>query len=322
MKLKLAVAALGALAAASGPAGAENFAWGIGLRDVAVPAPIPAGAATAPADGMRWGAGLKDIAVPAPIPVPGAFPVREGFSYYLRADLGWGWGKARSFEERGLIYGEDAVPAVGQFTSAAIPFLAGTDNVFGGTVGVGAYFAPRFRGDLTFDFRGDQTNVFSGTYNYLMIAPAGFSTLGSVTDTLKVSSGVGLANIYFDLLPRGAISPYIGGGIGFVYNDITRTYTNTEVQVDGTGAPTATFVRTGQGKENNYGLAAAFMAGVAFSVDHRWALDVGYRALYMDGGSASITTTSLVTGLAQQSTADLGDVWEHQVRVGLRWNIW
>ena len=68
------------------------------------------------------------------------------------------------------------------------------------------------------------------------------------------------------------------------------------------------------------------MAGFSFSIDHRWALDIGYRALYMDGASSAITVTSMVPNVStqptQHSTATLDSVWEHQVRVGLRLNIW
>jgi opacity protein-like surface antigen len=59
------------------------------------------------------------------------------------------------------------------------------------------------------------------------------------------------------------------------------------------------------------------MAGVTFAFDHRWALDVNYRALYMQGASATVTTN-----IGQISKAEVADSWEHQVRVGLRFNIW
>ncbi len=59
------------------------------------------------------------------------------------------------------------------------------------------------------------------------------------------------------------------------------------------------------------------MAGVTIARDHAWALDVGYRALYMDGGEV---TTTLSNG--DVSRVDIGSQWEHQVRVGLRVNLW
>lgn len=321
MKLKSTFVALGALAAASGPAGAENFAWGVGLKDVAVPAAV-----TPPADNIRWGAGLKDIAVPAPIPVPGAFPVREGFSYYLRADLGWAWNaKQASFSENGNQFGTGPAPftAAAPFASGSAPFGAlttSTDDVFIGTIGVGAYFLPRFRGDLTLDFRGTQGFDASTTYAYPSAAPSvpGAIINGTLRETFKVRGAVAMANGYFDILPRGAFSPYIGAGIGFVYNDIERTHYNRELEVTAAGVPTATAPRQFNAKstENSVGLAAALMAGVSFAFDHRWAIDVGYRAQYLDEVTVKLTPSG------ELSTATFGDHWEHQVRVGLRWNLW
>jgi len=48
-----------------------------------------------------------------------------------------------------------------------------------------------------------------------------------------------------------------------------------------------------------------------------WALDVGYRALFMDGMSSTIDTNSFVSSTTQLSVATLGETWEHQVRIGV-----
>jgi opacity protein-like surface antigen len=318
MRLTTAYVALGALAAASSPAGAANFAWATGLTDTAglPPAALEAG-------NIRWGAGLKEMAVPAPIPVPAAVPLREGFSYYLRGDLNWSPGSDRTYTERGAIYGE-LDSATGPFSSTAIPFTSSRDDVFGGTIGFGAYFTRHLRGDLTLDFNQHNKYLFNGTYTYPMIAPVGNSINGRVVDTIRLSNAVALVNGYFDILPRGLFTPYVGAGIGFVYNQMDRNYQNTENQVNGAGAVVGgPFVRGGTSRDNNVGLAAALMAGASISFHHSWALDIGYRALYMDGISTTVTIPSFFAGQpAQQSTAALGDVWEHQVRVGLRWNLW
>jgi opacity protein-like surface antigen len=135
---------------------------------------------------------------------------------------------------------------------------------------------------------------------------------GVVRETLKLRGTVGLVNAYWDLRPRGSFTPYVGAGIGFVYNDIDRTHLTTE----DSGAGPVT-VRTGSGKDSNIGFAGALMAGASFAVSHAWALDVGYRALFLDGGEVTTTLSS-----AETSTAKVGSYWEHQVRVGLRMNIW
>jgi opacity protein-like surface antigen len=130
-----------------------------------------------------------------------------------------------------------------------------------------------------------------------------------VRETVRLRGTIGLINGYWDLLPRGVFSPYLGAGVGFVYNDIGRTHLTTET-------PSGTTVLGGSG-ETNVGWAAALMAGVTLARDHGWALDINYRALYMDGGEV---TTTLSNG--NVSTVDIGSQWEHQVRVGVRVNIW
>ena len=289
MKLKTVFVALGALVAASLPAAAD---------------------------------GIKDAGVPAPIPVPGAIPVREGFSYYLRADLGYAWAADNaSFAENGSVFGTGG----GVFTAPA-PFTFGssqfgalsteTHDLFIGTIGFGAYFAPRFRGDITLDFRGKQGFDANSTYSYTSTTP-GTTVGGIVRETFRTTATVAMVNGYFDILPRGAFSPYVGAGIGFAYYDIDRGRYNREVEVTAGGVPTGnsqTFNATS--KDTTWGLAAALMAGVSFSFDHRWAIEVGYRAQFLDEASLSMNTSG---GL---SKATFGEHWEHQARIGIRWNIW
>ncbi|KAB2911635.1 MAG: hypothetical protein F9K29_22070 [Hyphomicrobiaceae bacterium] len=297
MNLKLASASVGILLAAAGTAQAQNFSYGMGMKDrVAVPAPIPADA----------------VAVPAPVPIP------EGFTYYLRADLGWGFSGERSYSEGGRVYG----PAGGTapFISAGGFSLSGGsgargDDSFLGTVGAGMYFSPRLRGDITVDFRSNEELDTVSTYTYTSTTAATTIT-GTVRDNFSLSSAAVLANLYLDLLPRGSFSPYIGAGIGFVYNDLTRTYTDTALA---NGGPTAQTV-TGSSQSSNVALAGALMAGATFAWNHQYALDVGYRALYL--GGIDTTTPLSPTTASPSSNATLGGQWEHQVRIGVRVNIW
>ena len=64
------------------------------------------------------------------------------------------------------------------------------------------------------------------------------------------------------------------------------------------------------------GCTAMVVVGLDRRTGQRWVLDVNYRAQYLAGGSAYVTAAGLV------SKGTEGDHWEHQVRVGLRWNIW
>ena len=181
-------------------------------------------------------------------------------------------------------------------------------------IGVGWQARHWLRFDLTGEYRGDA--IFVGADRY----PGVGFTAGTNEYTADIKSWLGLANAYIDMGNWCGFTPYIGAGIGFVYNDIERSYRNVDTEVDGGGVPTgATQTFTGSSKDTHVGLAAALMAGVTFAFDHKWAIDVNYRALFLDGGSV---TATLNTPTPTVSKATLDDHWEHQVRVGLRFNIW
>lgn len=295
---------------------------------------LAAGATSAQAEefhgALRYGAGLKEFVpaprvavpapsyVPAPIPVPMGMPVPEGFTYYLRADLGWGFSGDTDYSETGRVFGAGAAPFIstgGPFSSSSLAGMGdgSSDGVFLGTVGMGMYFTPRLRGDITLDFRSKQDIDAEGTYAFTSTSAATTVT-GVVRDQFSVSRAVALANLYFDLMPRGSFSPYIGAGIGLVYNDATRTYTDIATAV---GVTPGVSVVTGSGSDTNVALAGALMAGVTFAWSHAWAIDVGYRALYLGGIDVSAPLTS-----GETSKATLDGAWEQEVRVGLRFNLW
>ena len=86
------------------------------------------------------------VLIPAPIPdygavaVPAGVPVPDGFTYYLRADLGWAFANSISYRETGAEFG--GVPiSFSQLSNRRTSI----DDVFIGTVGAGAYFTPRLR---------------------------------------------------------------------------------------------------------------------------------------------------------------------------------
>ncbi len=300
---RVTIAAI-ALAAAASAASAQSLEFKAGLRSDYAPSY----------------AGLKDMSdIPAPIPVPMAHPVPEGFSYYLRTDFIYGaHGKRPSFEEWGRTYGAgggSVFIGTSSFSYGGSGFSSlseKTADTLAGGFGFGAYFSPRLRGDVTVEFRGERATDVYGTYSYTSTSTGTVS--GSLHDSFRMLSTVGLINGYIDLLPRGAFTPYVGGGVGIVYHQINRSYLARETQSSNQ------LDITGEGSTSRVAFAAAATAGMSFAFDHRWAIDVNYRALYLQGASVNLTTRGLSTN--QVSTATLGDTWEHQVRVGLRFNIW
>jgi opacity protein-like surface antigen len=242
--------------------------------------------------------------VPAPIPVPAPVPVPESFTYYLRGDLGWAFVGDLSFSESGAQYGASSLSY-----SALSNHSSSIDDVFFGGIGAGAYISKHFRADITLELRG--TQGVEATATYLDAGPIA----GSVRESVKVGSTIGLINGYWDLWQRGGITPYLGAGVGISYNQIRRNHLTTEDD----GTPPIATALTGESSKSDIGLTGALMAGITLANDHRWALDISYRALYLDG--ISITTNLTGTG-GGASRADIDSRWEHQFRIGVRANIW
>lgn len=286
-------------------------------------------AGSAMADGYYGG--TKDrVRIPAPIPEDGAFavpvgrPIPEGFTYYLRADLGWSFAGNRSYGNND-VYGDSGAPfqATTPFGFGGAGFSSSNftqDGVFVGTIGTGMYFSPHFRGDLTLDFRSQEKLSASGDYSYANTSDPSETVEGSVRDALRVNSVVAMANIYVDLLPRGRFTPYVGAGIGFVYNDASRSYSNVETEILDP-PPGASQTLTGSSKSTGVTLAAALMAGASIAIDQHWMIDISYRALYLGGFDLNTTLMSGDTPVGA-SRVEIGDSWEHQARIGLRYNIW
>ncbi len=67
------------------------------------------------ASGPALANGYGQRNIPAPIPVPAPVPIPEGFTYYLRGDIGWGFAGDPSFSESGAVYGTP--PCVGLLQS-------------------------------------------------------------------------------------------------------------------------------------------------------------------------------------------------------------
>jgi len=228
------------------------------------------------------------VATPVPAPIP--IPVYEA-AWYLRADLAAGFG---------------ADPSV---STAGTPFAGGTIGLsqawlsksfepsFTGGVGVGYIWGPNFRTDITVDLHSIMNATLSGTQPY------GGGTV-SVYDKTKWMSTILLANAYYDIRTGTPFTPYIGGGLGFAANQLTRN----SASID--SGPTGN-VSVG-GRRTHVGFAAAAMAGLTYDINSFVAMDVNYRFLYIDGSNVDL----LINGA--NSDVEIGGLYEHQIRVGLR----
>jgi opacity protein-like surface antigen len=289
-----------------------RLAIGIALAAQALPA--TAGDFNTGAPGYRGPRGSGTM-VPVPVPLP------ETFSWYIRADVGLGVPQSPTVSEVGRIYG--ALDSFAPFTTNPSWLQNDFETFVTGGIGVGYYITPRIRADVTVDARTEGAVHGYGRYSYYEYQPAaappaytGNTVFGEVRENVTTRATVGLFNMYYDLTDRGRFTPYIGAGIGFVVHDLERTYFNTEQVVTGTGALAGTRTHSATDKTHGVTFAGMLNAGVAWTLWPSTVLDVNYRYLYLGGTSSGIT----IDGAA--SKLSISEMHEHQLRAGLRWNVW
>ena len=280
-------------------------------------------AVSSPAAAADWTRGAntayRNMYVPAPRPVP------ETFKWYLRADIGLGLQHDLSISESGLLFGDTApTEAAAPFGMSSAWFNDDFDTFFVGGVGVGMYFTPRLRGDITVDARTATSGDAEATNSYAQFA-GGIATGDTVRQTIRenvdIRNTVALANLYLDLSQRGSgVTPYIGAGFGFAVRSIDREHLTTEVIDDGIGGLTPGNTYSGQGKAHQLAPAAAVMAGLAYSVSPGTVIDLSYRFTWI--GSVDMSTRISNGTDTYQSRITVGDNFDHQIRAGLRWNVW
>ena len=247
---------------------------------------VAGGAATATAADLYKGGSMKDGYMPAPA------MTSSPASWYVRADLGH------------VRYDDPTMTEIGRFdlTGARI------DDQWSAGGGVGMYFSKSVRGDLTW------THHFETDASGHVPAPL-VNFYGQRTFGLK--SDVFLANLYYDFDTRSRFTPYVGMGIGFAHN----TTTTGSVPND----PCGCFTDVTIAGASKWTTAGALMTGVSFNVRDRLHIDAGYRALFLGEAHTGLITGTVVapTGNTPANDGDpvIKDMWAHEFRVGLRYDI-
>jgi opacity protein-like surface antigen len=265
--------------------------------------------------------GMKRRYVPAPAPVP------ETFNWYIRADIGVGItaGDASDHGSFGNGGGGTLDNDFWAATSQRINwFDSSSDPFFQGGIGFGKYLSPRFRMDVTLDFKSADKYEGAGSFSYAQVnpppppfTPTGDTVTVTGIDQLDVIDGVTLINAYLDLVPRGQFTPYIGLGAGFATRIIDRTH-HSEEEVSGGGS-----LRTwdGTNKDIQFAPALSATAGLAWAITPGTILDVNYRYTYI----GSVDTSMMIVASdasVQRSKITVSESHQHAIRAGLRWNIW
>ena len=181
-----------------------------------------------------------------------------------------------------------------------VPTMLGTlanssvkrDWNFGGGGGAGYKFNDYFRVDATGDYLSSERR-----------SATDFAT--GITSRASLDRWVGLANGYIDVGNWSGLTPYVGAGIGVGGISTSGSFST----VDGT--------TTKLGSHDDYQMAWAAMAGVAYHVSPHLLLDIGYR--YLDLGTYRAPQGSDLQRAVYNGNKTA--LTSHEVRVGVRYQI-
>jgi opacity protein-like surface antigen len=164
--------------------------------------------------------------------------------------------------------------------------------------GIGYRFNDHVRGDVTLGYRG-----------WYQASESASVTGNTVSGSADIESTDGLVNAYYDIGQFGRFTPYVGGGIGFAYNN-TRS---ANVALNGVNIG-----QIGGDSETNFAWQAGF--GTAVSILDNLALDVGYR--YIDLGSAETSNTFTANnGATVSGVRQSVNVRGSELQAGLRYSF-
>ena len=240
-------------------------------------------------------------------------PVEIGSGWYLRGDVGYVFDKNIDGVDYTFTDPVSLLEESASFTSASID----TDFTWGG--GFGYRFTDYFRADTTVDgFRAD-FNGSTASDETCGGLPNDDTTCRSENSS-EVSAVSVMANGYVDLGTYVGFTPYVGAGAGFSYlswDDLNDTTYCVDGGVDVCVPPGATVGSTSHAGENGWRFTYALMAGVAYDISKNFKLDVGYKYRSIDGGDMFGWDSSDEFGDGSH-----GNIDTHEVRLGLRYELW
>lgn len=226
---------------------------------------VAAGSALAGGDVIYQGVKDPGAAIPVPAPIPVIVYEPE---YYVRFDVGASWLANGSIEEYGA--------------GTAMADIDDVEAIEFGSIGAGRYVTPSIRVELAVD---------------LMTK----AVLDRGPGTVKFEQDIGMLNAYYDFRNGSPFTPYIGGGIGVTYRQLSLA---TDLDP---GTP-----RT----EKQWDFVAAATAGVSYDITDDVVWDTSYRYLWQSGEVGVSAPT-----LSGTSRVEIKDVGQHQLRTGIRLNL-
>jgi opacity protein-like surface antigen len=268
-------------------------------------------------------AGAADLLPPPPALEPPPPAAAEFNGWYLRGDVGLGINATKP----SLAVSPDplAVGIAGGTLDAAAtntfynPTLSASGIV---DLGFGYQFNNWFRADFTEEYRGGASFQTLEVLNEPNKVGANTSTQ-QYADFYRanLSSWVSMFNGYVDLGTWSRITPYVGAGVGFAYNNLSGFTDTGYAYTNGASSPVGGYANDA-GKWN---FAWNLMAGLSFDVTQNLKLDLGYR--YLDYGKFTSGKVNCLTAVPPGFTAGCYSVYSknelasNDFRIGLRWMI-
>ncbi len=242
-------------------------------------------------------------------------PVEIGSGWYLRGDIGYAVGAVASGSFTNTTF---RVPT-NDYPTANFNNARFSGGISAG-VGFGYRFTDYFRSDLMLE-RGDLN--FSGTAAMPGPCPGqAASTTCTDTATATMTNTSLMANAYVDLGTFARFTPYIGAGAGVVlttYNNASSAYTCVPGAASCAAVPATPGTHEGS---TSWRFSYAAMAGIAFDLSKNFKLDVGYKFRHVGAGDMyRFTQFDQNLGANGVQARDPGFI-SHEVRVGLRYELW
>lgn len=237
----------------------------------------------APAAAADWG-GVRDMGggVPIPVPAPAPVPTYDADSdWYIGLELG----------------GNLLTDATIRDSDPNMPVRGSSDIAMSPTFGLmfGRYITPSLRWEIAIDYTPN-TNLIDGEMKYTTFGQPGTAYEGQEygvlrNDTVKLSRTTALFNLLYDIPTGTRFTPYIGGGFGFTWRRLQRSYSevascNPSIEFPDLtcGAAPSGASTSGSDSKNQIDIAAAVQAGIATNLTESIIWDNGWQMLWESGG--------------------------------------
>ena len=267
--------------------------------------------------------GIKDYGS-AGIAVPAPMPYEETYKWYLRGDLG------TAFKSQGTT-ANDGMPV-----NATSPSEWHELSII--SLGFGRYITPSLRTEFTLDYRAPRalasgvSTTKDATITKTTATEVDINAYhGAQDETIKYQNSTFLVSAFYDLNSAGRFKPYIGAGIGIAMHQLSRKGSETYTCFDSGSSVTIAAVTTPGCSTNNglqtqivstsastaigYGMAAQLSAGIGYDITPRTHWDTGYRMMWQSGRLGVASADGM-------NSVRINNHTDHEIRTGIRWDLW